>query len=91
MAFLETKIKELGRSALNNTHNTRSLIRTLTYVPGTVANGRSLYGERVYKHTHIPPPAYTQIYTHTQIESKSRSKSVCGFSIILILKGVMTF
>ena len=47
MTFLETKIKELGRSALNNTHNTRSLIRTLTYVPGTVANGRSLYGERV--------------------------------------------
>ena len=47
MTFLETKIKELGRSALNNTHKTRSLIRTLTYVPVTVANGRSLYGERV--------------------------------------------
>ena len=44
-----------------------------------------------YKHTHTPPPAYTQIYTHTQVASKSRSKSVCGFSIVLILKGVMTF
>ena len=43
-----------------------------------------------YKHTHTPPPAYTQIYTHTRIASKSRSKSVCGFSIALILKGVMT-
>ena len=47
MTFLETKIKELGRSALNNTHNTRSLIRTLKYVPGNVANGRRLYSERV--------------------------------------------
>ena len=47
MTFLETKIKELGRSALNNTYNTRSLIRTLKYVPGNVANGRRLYGERV--------------------------------------------
>ena len=47
MTFLDTEMKELGRSTLHNTHNARSLIRTLKYVPDIVADGRSLYGERV--------------------------------------------
>ena len=34
------------RSTQHNTRNTRSLIRTLKYVPDIVADGRSLYGER---------------------------------------------
>ena len=32
MAFSDTDIKELGRSAQVNIHNTRSLIRTFKYV-----------------------------------------------------------
>ena len=47
MTFLDSEMKELGRNTHHNTHNTRSLIRTLKYGPGIVADGRSLYGERV--------------------------------------------
>ena len=39
MTFLETEVKELGRSTYSNTHNTRSLIGTLSYVPDIVADG----------------------------------------------------
>ena len=46
MTYLEPEIKELGRSADNNTLNTRSLIRTLKYVPDINADG-SFHGERV--------------------------------------------
>ena len=51
-------MKEPGRSTLNNTDNTRSLIRTLRYVPDIVADERSLFGERIHTHTHS--------HTHTQ-------------------------
>ena len=52
MTFLETEMKELGRGTQHNTHNTRSLIRTLKYVPDIVADGRRLYSEKIKKHTH---------------------------------------
>ena len=42
MTFLDTKMKELSRSTLHNTHNARSLIRTLNYEAFTV---------KEYKHT----------------------------------------
>ena len=89
MTFLETKINELGRSPVNNTHNTRSLIRTYKYVPGNVA--KALRWKSINTHTYTSPRLHKNIQTQTQIASKRRSKSVCGFSIILILKGVMTF
>ena len=47
MTVLEMEMKELGRSTLYNTHNTRSLIHTLRYVTDIFADGRSLYGERL--------------------------------------------
>ena len=53
MTFLEMEMKELGISDYNNTHNKRSLIRTLKYVPDIVADGKSI---NTHTHTH----------THTQ-------------------------
>ena len=47
MTFLETEIKEFGRSTENNNQKTRSLIRNLKYVLDIVANGKGLYGERI--------------------------------------------
>ena len=47
MTVLETEIKELGRGTYSNTSNTRSLIRTPSYVPDITADRRSLYGEKV--------------------------------------------
>ena len=67
MTYLEPEIKELGRSADNNTLNTRSLIRTLKYVPDINADG-SFHGERVWTvNTHTPthPPTHTHTHTHT--------------------------
>ena len=46
MTSLETEMKELVRSTHHNTHDTRSLIRTLKYVSGIVSNRESLYVER---------------------------------------------
>ena len=40
-------MKELGRNTQHNAHNTRLLIHTLKYVPDIVADGKSLYGEKV--------------------------------------------
>ena len=54
MTFLEMEMKELGISDYNNTHNKRSLIRTLKYVPDIVADGKS-----INTHTH------THTHTHT--------------------------
>ena len=59
MKFVDSEMKELGRSTQYNTHNTRPLIRTLKYVPDIVADRRSLYGERVQTHKH------THTHTHT--------------------------
>ena len=47
MRFLGTEMKALGRSTQHNTHSIRSFIHTLKYIPDIVADGRSLYGERV--------------------------------------------
>ena len=47
MTFLDTEMKELGRSIQHNTYDARSLIRTPKYVQDVVADGKSLYGERV--------------------------------------------
>ena len=63
MTFLETEMKELGRGTQHNTHNTRSLIRTLKYVPDIVADGRRLYSEKIKKHTHT--------HTHESIKSNN--------------------
>ena len=52
MTFLDTEIKELGRSTQYNTHNTKVFICTLKYVPDIVADGRSLYGFTTHTHTH---------------------------------------
>ena len=51
MTFLEMEMKELGISDYNNTHNKRSLIRTLKYVPDIVADGKSI-NTHTHTHTH---------------------------------------
>ena len=47
MTFLEMEMKELGRSTWDDTHNTRSLIRTRQLCLRHLEDGRSLYGEGV--------------------------------------------
>ena len=43
MIDLETEMKEFGGSIQHNTHNTRSLIRTLRYFQDIIANERDFY------------------------------------------------
>ena len=80
MTYLEPEIKELGRSADNNTLNTRSLIRTLKYVPDINADG-SFHGEGVWTvNTHTPthPPTHTHTHTHTHTDLKLNSSKKLG-------------
>ena len=60
MTFLDTVMKELGRSTKQNIHNTRSLIRAPQVCLKHLADG-SLHGGRIYTHTHT----YTRARTHT--------------------------
>ena len=50
MTFLDTAMKEIGRSIQINTHNTGSLIYTPYVCLRHLPDGRSLYGE-TYTHT----------------------------------------
>ena len=61
MTFLEMEMKELGISDYNNTHNKRSLIRTLKYVPDIVADGKSI---NTHTHTHTHTHAHARTHTH---------------------------
>ena len=63
MTFLEMEMKELGISDYNNTHNKRSLIRTLKYVPDIVADGKSI---NTHTHTHTRTRTRTRTHTHPQ-------------------------
>ena len=65
MTFLDTEMKELGRSTQYNTHNTKVFICTLKYVPDIVADGRSLYGFTIHTHTHAHTHTHTHTNTHT--------------------------
>ena len=47
MTFLDTEMKKLDRSIQINTRNTRSLIRTPQVCLKHLADGGTLYGERV--------------------------------------------
>ena len=64
MTFLDTEMKELGRSTQHDTQNTRSLIRTLKYDPDIVADGRNFCGERVLARTHARTHTHTHTHTH---------------------------
>ena len=57
MTFLEMVMKKLGRSTQHNTHNTRSLIRTLKYVQNNAAGGRNHRHTHTHTHTHTHLPA----------------------------------
>ena len=61
--FLDTEMKELGRTIPLNTHNRRSLICTPYVCLRHLGEGRSLYGETLSVHTH------THTHTHTHMSS----------------------
>ena len=65
MTCLKTEMKKLGRNIQINTQNTRSLIRTPHVCLRHLADGRNLYGERVYTRT-LP-------HTHTQVNNNSKA------------------
>ena len=63
MTFLEMEMKELGRSTQNNTHNTRSLIRTPQVSHRhRCRQKKPLQGRSINTHTHI--------HTHTHTDTK---------------------
>ena len=74
MTCLNTEMKKLGRSIQINTQNTRSLIRTPHVCLRHLADGRDLYGERVYTFTHSHTHTQTHTHTHTHT-SKQQFKS----------------
>ena len=65
MTFLDTVMKELGRSTKQNIHNTRSLIRAPQVCLRHLADG-SFHGGRIHTHTHT----HTHARTHTQQQPK---------------------
>ena len=68
MTFLETEIKELGRSTWNNTHNKRSLILTPQVSPRhRCRRKKPLRWKSRNTHTHIHTHTHTHTYTHTNI------------------------
>ena len=51
MTFLDTEMKELGRNAQQNIHNTRSLIHAPQVCLRHLADGRNLQGGKIYTYT----------------------------------------
>ena len=60
MTFLDTEMKNLGRSTQQNIHNTRSVIHAPEVCRRHLAGGRSLDSGRIHRYTHT--------HTHTQTE-----------------------
>ena len=63
MTFLDTEMKELGRSNQQNTHYTRSLVRAPQVCLRHFAHKRSFHGGTLHTHTH------THTYTHIHIQT----------------------
>ena len=63
MAFLDTEMKELGRSNQQNIHYTRSLARVPQVCLSHFAHRRSFHDGRIHTHTH------THTYTHIHIQT----------------------
>ena len=67
MTSLEMELKELGRTAQINIHNTRSLIRAPQVCLRYLADGGSLHGGRIHPHTHTHTHTHKHTHTHTYI------------------------
>ena len=72
MTFLDTEMKELGRSTQQNIYHTILLISTLKYVKDIVTDRKSLYGERVHTHTYKHTHKHTHTHTHTLTQIHTR-------------------
>ena len=57
-------MKKLGRGTAYNTHNITSLIRTPQACIRNLADGRSLHGGRLYRHTHTHTHTHTHAHAH---------------------------
>ena len=64
MAFLDTEMKELGRSNQQNIHYTRSLARVPQVCLSHFAHRRSFHDGRIHTHTHTHIHTHTYIYKH---------------------------
>ena len=76
MTFLKTEMKEYDRSAWNDTHNTRLLIRT-PQVCAIQTEGAFTKKEYADKHTHTRTHAHTHTNTNTHTHTFIVS---CGVS-----------
>ena len=79
MAFLDTEMKELGRSNQQNIHYTRSLVRAPQVCLRHFAHWRSFHGGTIHTHK------YTHTHTHTHTYIYKHYGTIIQAMIILII------
>ena len=83
MTSSDMKMKELGRSFWNDTHNITSLILTTQVYIRHLADGRSLHGIRIQANIHT--------HTLTRIRTHALLSSIISSSIIsIVLSSIIT-
>ena len=77
MTFLETEMKELGRSTQQNIHNARSLIRApQEYRHPTTHTSTHPQPTHTHTHTHTHTQVHAHKYTHTHTHMQAASVMV---------------